>query len=356
MTSDKLKVAIVGIGAIGGHAAVRLARGGTEVSALARGATLAALQSGPLTLVAEDGSYDPMTAPIRAAASGAELGRQDVVVVAVKHSALHSVLPAVRDMMDDGTLVVFAMNGLPVWFGDTMPGELGAHLASYLDPEGIMRAVIPPNRWVGCAVTSGNRVVAPGRVLNTTPTLNRLVLGLSDGSVPRRLEQFVAAARAGGYTADAVDDVRRHVWSKLLVNGALSSISTIVERNIRDTFADPDCREIGIGVIGELLGIGRNIGILVEADAEAMTDPAKLPRHVTSFLQDLLNSRPLEIRTGLLAAREIARLTGQESPYLSAVSALLNARSPVPGESYETRRTSLLDEMPVQQNRTLARV
>ena len=50
-----MRVCVYGAGAIGGHLAVRLARGGAEVSVLARGPHLAAIQHDGLTVHTSEG-------------------------------------------------------------------------------------------------------------------------------------------------------------------------------------------------------------------------------------------------------------------------------------------------------------
>lgn len=341
-----MRIGIIGLGAIGGHAAVRLAHGGARVSALARGETLSALRSGPLVLAAPEGPYPTLEAHVRAEPDMERLGPQDILVVAVKYDALAQILPRIAPVLGDETPVIFAMNGLPAWFGEGLPGAIAGPLADFLDPDRVLRRVLPVERWIACAISSGNRTVAPGRVLNTTPALNRMMLGTASGAIPSILDEFVQIARAGQYQAEAVPDIRAHIWSKLLINSAMSAVSTLVERDIRETCENPDCRTLVIELMQEVLSIGKAIGIEIHADPEAMTEPAQVPPHVTSFLQDLLNGKPLELHSGILAVRKISRLVGRESLRLETIAALLELRSPRQGETQAKRSHALLAERP----------
>lgn len=116
-----MKVCVVGAGAIGTFLGVHLAKSGCEVAALARGRTLAAVRAAGLRLQ-QDGAL--LTAPVRAAEDAAALGRQDLVVVAVKGPSLPAAAALVSPLLGPDTVVLPAMNGVPWWF---FHGLGGAH-------------------------------------------------------------------------------------------------------------------------------------------------------------------------------------------------------------------------------------
>src|ERR1700710_3017024 len=112
-----MKICIYGAGAIGGHLAVRLHRAGAEVSVVARGAHLAAIQANGLTVRAIDGEHH---AKVRASADPAELGEQDAVLVTVKAPALPAVAASIQPLLGRETPVAFVMNGIPWWYFDNL--------------------------------------------------------------------------------------------------------------------------------------------------------------------------------------------------------------------------------------------
>ena len=119
-----MKVCIYGAGAIGGWIGVKLARAGCQVSVVARGATLEALQQHGLRMQL---AGETLTVPVKASASPADLGVQDLVVVAVKAPAMADVAKAIRPLLGPDTMVLTAMNGVPWWFfqgfGGTYQGQ-----------------------------------------------------------------------------------------------------------------------------------------------------------------------------------------------------------------------------------------
>ena len=104
------RVCIYGAGAIGGWLGVALAKAGCELSAVARGQTLAALQHNGLTLVHGE---ERETVAVNAQQDPAALGMQDVVVIAVKAPSMPDVARAVTPLIGPQTLVLTAMNGVP---------------------------------------------------------------------------------------------------------------------------------------------------------------------------------------------------------------------------------------------------
>jgi 2-dehydropantoate 2-reductase len=77
-----MKIAIVGVGAIGGYVGIRLALAGEDVTLLARGANLKALQTQGLRLQRTDGTEE--SAPHMATADHGAAGQQDLVILAMK--------------------------------------------------------------------------------------------------------------------------------------------------------------------------------------------------------------------------------------------------------------------------------
>ena len=155
--TSRTKVCVIGAGAIGGFFGARLANGHADVSVIARGATLAALQTRGWVL---EGSGDRIAAPVRATADPAELGPQDIVILAVKAPALTQIAALVHPLLGPSTLVVPALNGVPWWFTLGHAGlTVNARLAS-VDPQGLPASTQKP------APTSGRR---SGRSCWATP-------------------------------------------------------------------------------------------------------------------------------------------------------------------------------------------
>ena len=118
-----MKVCIYGAGAIGGWIGAKLARAGSTINVVARGATLAALRRDGLTLASGDSR---VTVPVHASEDPQALGLQDLVIVAVKAPSLPAVAQQIAPLLGPDTIVLTAMNGVPWWF---LQGGFGGPLA-----------------------------------------------------------------------------------------------------------------------------------------------------------------------------------------------------------------------------------
>jgi len=154
-----MKVCIIGAGAIGGFIGTRLALAGAcQLSALARGATLAALQTRGWRL--QQGER-LLQAPAVAAGDPQQLGPQDLVIVAVKGPALPQLAAAMAPLLGPQTIVLPAMNGVPWWFGNGI-AALGAAPLESVDPGGLIAQAIAPQRVLGCVVHPAWRAASRG--------------------------------------------------------------------------------------------------------------------------------------------------------------------------------------------------
>ena len=149
-----MKVCIIGAGAIGGFIGTKLALAGrAQVSAIARGATLAALRQHGWRLQQGDSL---MQAAARASEQASELGPQDLLVIAVKGPALAAVAEGIAPLLGPDTVVLPAMNGVPWWFGQGVAALGDAPLCS-VDPGGLIAAAIAQRRVLGCVVHAAPR-------------------------------------------------------------------------------------------------------------------------------------------------------------------------------------------------------
>ena len=131
-----MRICVYGPGAIGGHLAARLAKGGAEVSVVARGATLAAIRDKGLTVRVADG--DIHCRP-RAAERAEELGPQDAVVVTTKVPALPAVAAGIAPLLGPDTHVSFVVNGIPWWYFDRHGGPQEGQRVPEADPGDAIR-------------------------------------------------------------------------------------------------------------------------------------------------------------------------------------------------------------------------
>ena len=125
-----MKICIYGAGAIGGYLGAGLALKGVDVTLIARGSHLEAIQQNGLTLIKDDERY---VANVRAFENPADAGPQDYVFVTLK---AHSVPPVAANFAQlfHGTAVVWGVNGIPWWYFYGLEGEYTGRRIGCLDP------------------------------------------------------------------------------------------------------------------------------------------------------------------------------------------------------------------------------
>ncbi len=315
-----MKIAIVGAGAIGGFIGTQLAATGAhEVGALARGATLVALrQHGWLVR-----SGDVVTqAPCRASDSPEQLGVQDLLVIAVKAPALPALAPTLQAMIGPQTMILPAMNGVPWWFCQNLPGMADQALQS-VDPGGGIAAALPLAQVLGCVVHMSCSTPEPGLVLHKMG--RGLIIGepAASAAASARVDALAELLRAAGLEVTASADVRKDIWYKLWGNLTMNPVSAITGATIDRMLGDPLVRSFCTQAMEEAALIGQRIGCPVTQtpeDRHAVTQ--KLGAFKTSMLQDVEAGRPIELDAIVGAVHEIARRLDMATPSIDALFGL----------------------------------
>jgi 2-dehydropantoate 2-reductase len=308
-----MKVCIVGAGAIGGFIGTRLAAAGVTTSALARGATLAAMRQHGWRL---DTAQGRVSAPVDVSDSAAALGVHDLVVIAVKGPALATVAPSLVPLLGPETLVLPAMNGVPWWFCRGLPG-FEAPLAS-VDPGGAIERAIAFERVLGFVVHVSTSASEPGVVQHKIG--QGLIVGEPRGGRSERAQRVVDLLARAGFEATLSADVRRDVWYKLWGNLTMNPVSAITGATIERVLDDPLVRAFCSAAMSEAAIIGTRIGCAIEQSPEnrhAIT--AKLGAFKTSMLQDVEGGRAIELDAIVGAVHEIGERLGAPMPHIGAL-------------------------------------
>jgi len=313
-----MKVCIVGAGSIGGFIGTRLAAAGrAQVSALARGATLAALREHGWRLQQAGGL---LQAPAHASEHAAELGVQDWVVIAVKGPALTAVARSIGPLIGPHTQVLPAMNGVPWWFGHGVTG-LGAEPLQSVDPGGVIANAIPFEQVIGCVVHLSASMPEPGVVQHGRG--QGLIVGEPAGGTSERVQHIVELLAHAGFDMTHSANVRYDIWYKLWGNLTMNPVSAITGATIDRILDDPLVRAFCSAAMREAQAIGARIGCAIEQtpqDRHAVT--AKLGAFKTSMLQDVEAGRAIELDAIVTAVHEIGRRLGEATPNIDALLGL----------------------------------
>ena len=314
-----MKICVVGAGAIGGFLGTRLAlEGSTQVSALARGPTLAALRDHGWRL-REGGSE--VQAPLALATDDPrDLGPQDLLLLAVKSPALPALAPTLAPLLSPDTEVLPAMNGVPWWFAAGIDA-LGARPLESVDPGGIIAGAIPAARVVGCVVHAAVSTAAPGVAVHRMG--RGLIIGEPKGVDSPRVQQLAALFSRAGFEVRTSARIRYDIWYKLWGNMTMNPVSALTGATLDRVLDDELVRAFCSAAMCEAGAVGARIGCDVhESPDERHAVTRKLGAAKTSMLQDVEALRPLELDALVGAVREIGARVRVPTPNIDALFGL----------------------------------
>jgi 2-dehydropantoate 2-reductase len=322
-----MKVCIYGAGAIGGWLGVKLAQAGCEVSAVARGETLVALRSHGLRLL-EDGQT--RLAAVHASDRPADLGAQDLVVVAVKATAMAKVAQAIAPLLAPRTMVLTAMNGVPWWFFEGFGGEHAGQRLQAVDPDGGIARAIPAPHIIGCVVHASCALSAPG--VTSHHFGNKLIIGEPSGEKTPRVRELTALLERAGFETVLSEQIQKDIWYKLWGNMTVNPISAFTGATTDRILDDDLVRGFVSSVMLEAREIGGRIGIpIAQRPEDRHQVTRKLGAFKTSMLQDVEAGRPVEIDALVTVVKELGTLTGVATPFTDALLGLARLHARVHG-------------------------
>ncbi len=322
-----MKVCIYGAGAIGGYLGVQLAQTDAEVSLVARGAHLEAMQQNGLQLLIGD---QQRVEKVRATANPAELGVQDVVIICLKAHSITGAIDAMKPLLGSHTRIVTAVNGIPYWYFYRHGNQFEGTTLESIDPGGRQWRELGPERGIGCIVYPATELESPGVIRHIYG--DKFPIGEPSGESTADVERLSKLFEAAGLKAPVLDRIRDEIWLKLWGNVCFNPISALTHATLDVICSDPATRALSKAMMLETQAIAETFGVTFRVDVERRIEGArKVGAHKTSMLQDLERGRPMEIDPLVTVVQEMGRLTGIPTPAIDAVLGLVIQRAKVAG-------------------------
>ena len=321
-----MSIAIVGAGAIGGFLGVRLAHAGEDVTFIARGANLDAIQRNGMRLIEENGSEIHVT-NLKATKSMAEAGPHDIVLLTVKAHQVGPIAADLHHLVGPETIVVTMQNGIPWWyFSGGHGGDLtGTHLET-ADPGGLIAKHLDPKHVIGSVVYPAAVLTEPGVVQVIEG--HRFGLGELDGTMSPRVQALAQRLIKAGFRAPVTSDIRAEIWLKLWGNLSFNPISALSHATLVDICQFPETRTLAADMMREAQDIANRLGVTFKLGIERRIAGAeKVGAHKTSMLQDVEAGRPIELEALVGSIIELGRLTDTPTPHIGTVYALMRLLS-----------------------------
>ena len=267
-----MRIAVFGAGGVGGNIGGRLAQAGTDVTFIARGEHLRAMQSTGLRL---SGETDALIDPVRATDDPGQVGVVDVILVAVKAwqvaDAAHNMVP----MVGDKTVVVPLCNGL--------------------DGPSTLASVVEEAHVLGGRCGTVSYILEPGHVYAGGGTIT---IGEMDKHRSPRAEPLLEQLCRAGIVAKIADDIHMELWLKLATMSACSGIGSVTHVPAGIWRSVPESRQLYEAAVAEAVAVAAAEGVTIpETD---LGDVLSLPDRVgadwvASMQRDMMDGKPSEL-------------------------------------------------------------
>lgn len=312
-----MKFAVLGAGAIGAYVGAALARGGADVTLIARGAHLRAMQEHGVRVSSPRGDFEAHPA---ATDDLDAIGDADAVFIGLKAHSLPALAPSIGRALKPGAAVIAAQNGIPWWYFQSTPGLFADTILESVDPGGTIAKSIPPKAVIGCVIYCSTEIVAPGVIRHIEGT--RFPIGEPDGALSDRCARISEAFKAGALRCPVEAAIREHIWLKLIGNAAFNPVSALTGATLGELGEAPEMVELLRAIIEECTLVASRLGIELPVSTERRLQAGiAVGDHKTSMLQDLEAGKPLELDCITGAVIELAAKVAVEIPHTAAVNA-----------------------------------
>lgn len=297
-----MRIAIFGSGGVGGYFGARLAAAGEDVTFLARGAHLDAMQRDGLRITSPLG--DLHLPKVQAADRAQAIGPVDVVLFTVKLYDVETAAATLAPLIGPNTVVITMQNGVDAM--DMVARHVGVdHVA-------------------GGAAYIVAVIDKPGHIRHTVA--QQLVFGERDGRRSDRLVAFEEAGIRAGYQAKASSDVQADLWTKFVRLATWSGMTTVTRAPMGVVRGTPETYEMMMAAIQEVIAVGQAKGIHFPADL--MDGTLALIKNFphsskSSMLEDLERGRRLELPWLSGAVVRIGREVGVPTPIHQFITTVL---------------------------------
>jgi len=328
-----MKICIFGAGAIGGYLAAHLGNvAGVELSVVARGAQLEAIQREGLRLQLPQGER---RVRVNSTDRAADLGPQDLVIIALKSHQVTPALNEISHLLGADTAVMPPTTGIPYWYFHGLKGHLSNQRLELIDPQGKQWAALDPARVLGCVYWVATEVTEPG-VIHHDGSLSRFPIGEPDGSNSPRITRAAEVFKAAGLDAPLVSDIRAWIWAKMSSSLCWNPIAVLTTCTLSEMCERPEVVAIIQRMMGEVDAMALALGVqqMPVSIHERISAARRAGHHKMSMLQDVERGRPLELRVLLDAITALKTLAHFDTPTLDDVYAMLQLRVQKLGFTY----------------------
>jgi 2-dehydropantoate 2-reductase len=317
-----MKICIIGSGSVGSVIGAKLIAFGEEVTLIARGSHLEAIQQQGLCLRLVETGSEGYYHPTLATENWRKITPQDLIIVSTKAYSLPKILPDLSPLYQDHTALVIVQNGLPWWYFYQHGGSYEGRILQSVDPDGILLTQVAMERVIACVAYIAAEQLAPGLIQHGQNF--RFILGELDGSSTGRLQILSDLFQKAGLNPVMTPDIRQEIWTKLWANVPINPISALTGATQAAIIEDSLTYAVVQSIMQETQQVAESLGIQFPVSIEERLKRIQsVGFHRTSMLQDLNRHRPMEIEAIIGAVVELANWFKIPVPHIQTLYATL---------------------------------
>ena len=275
-----MKVAVIGIGGIGGYYGGKMAAkyagaGEHQIMFIARGEHLKEIQKQGLRLTTAEG--DLTAVPVLATDNPRDAGLFDLALVCVKSYGLEEAARQIKDNIHSETVIIPLLNGV--------------NIAERL------KTILPKGRILSGCVYISARIESPGIVRQVGGSC-QLIFGPDQANDVEKYRPIEAFLQAAGIKAELVGQIALPLWTKYIFIDPLAGLTSMLGKPFGAILDNRIDRTMLEGLMKEVELVARAQGVPFPNDivqvtmAKAASFPATTK---TSMLLDLEKGRPTEL-------------------------------------------------------------
>jgi 2-dehydropantoate 2-reductase len=283
-----------------------LARGGHDVTFIARGPHLKAITDAGLRIVTD---REEFTHPCNATDDPRRVGPVELVLLTVKTYHNAQAVPAMLPMVADRTVVLCLQNGIDSY--QTAVKAVGGE------------RVLPGAAYIEASLPQ------PG-VVRQTGSVVRIVFGELDGRDSARGRRIRQTLEQSGLPAQFTTDIQQTLWSKFLFIATMAGVTCLSRETLAQLLPRPEWRRVIVGCMREIEAVGRTAGVNLDSQIVESTlryIEGSLEQMHASMHADLLAGRPLELEALNGAVVRAGQSVGVPTPINDVIYAALKPYS-----------------------------
>lgn len=270
-----MNIVIYGTGGVGGYFGIRLAQSGQNVTFIARGKHLEAIQKNGLQLKSIKGDFTLKNA--NATNDISTIANPDLILITTKTWQLEEVAKNIQPILNNNTVVISLLNG----------ADNAEKLTKILGVKHVLGGL--------CKIVS--KIEGYG-VINHMAIEPYIAFGELDNSYSERVKKIKELFDKAEVFNQIPDNIQLAIWSKFLFITTISALGGLTRATLGEMRTEPEVRNLMLKTAEEIVTIANAKGIPLNQESiqKVFHFIDKLPYETTASLQrDIIEGRPSEL-------------------------------------------------------------